>query len=184
MGKPLRFAENAIIITACALALSCATTRQKTDTYIFADPLPLTRPIDAWLRTIEIVSNNLPLTEEYALVSDSLAAIASRHEFLLSSARGDQPYIVDLIIHERSYTVDLATSHSVMAVLNMDSSTDASPRVARVVYTAVTPESIVSLYQVTEICEKMLASLRKAMIEEAEKAREKQKKDSGIVTPS
>lgn len=184
MGKPLRFAGNAIIIAACALILSCATTRQKTDVYIFADPVPLTQPIDAWLRTIEIVSNNLPLTEEYALVSDTLAAIASRHGFLLSSTRGDQPYIVDLIIHERSYTVDLATSHSIMAVLNMDSSADASTHVARVVYSAVTPESIVSLYQVTEICEKLLASLRKAVTEEAEKAREKQKKDSGIVTPS
>jgi hypothetical protein len=170
-------------VMACALMLSCATTRQKIDAYIFTDPVPLAQPIAAWLRTIEIVSNGLPLSEEYSLVRETLSAIASRHGLILSATRGDQTYIVDLVIHERSFTVDLATSYSVMAVLSVDSSAVSSARQARVVYSAATPESIVSLYQVTEICEEMFASLRKAVTEGAQKAEAKQKQNSTNVSP-
>ena len=164
--------------TVLASLLSCATVREKTESYILAEDRQLPQPIAEWLRTVEVVSNNLPLSDDYALIRDSLTAIASRHGFLLSSTQGSQPYIVDLVVHERSYSVDLETSSSVMAILNVFSSADGTPGAARVVYSAVTPNSVESLYEVTEIAEKIFVSLSKAIADEESKARSKAAADA------
>ncbi len=156
-----------------AALISCATVREKTESYILADEPPLTRPMDAWLRTLEIVSDNLPLSEDYALIRDSLAAIASRHGFLLSSMQASQPYVFDLVVHERSYAVDLESKSSVMAVLNVTSSSDGIHPKARVVYSAVTGDSIVSLYQVGEVAEKIFSSLAATLADGEAKAKSK-----------
>jgi hypothetical protein len=161
-----------------ASLFSCATVHEKTESYILAEDRRLAPPIDAWLRTVEIVSNNLPLSDDYALIRDSLAAIAFRHGFLLSPTQGRQPYVIDLVVHERSYAVDLEPSSSVMAVLNLSFLADDSRCAARVVYTAVTPDSVVSLYQVTEIAENIFASLSRALVDEEARATAKKGADA------
>ncbi len=161
------------ICAAVALVLaSCATMQEKTESYLFTDPGKLAPPVDGWLRTVEVVSNSLPLSEDYALISDSLTAIASKYGFQLSPRQGSQPYVVDLVMHERTSVVDLATRNSIMAVLTVGASSQGPSGLARVVYSAVTPDSIVSLYQVTEIAEKVFASLRAAVDERVEKSKE------------
>jgi hypothetical protein len=162
-----------------ASLLSCATVREKTEAYILAEDRRLTQPVDAWLRTVEIVSNGLPLSDDYALIRDSLTAIASRHGLRLSTTRGSQPYVVDLVIHERSYAVDLEPSSSLMAVLNVSASSDDEGNVARVVHSAIATGSEVSLYQVTQIAEKIFGSLSKALADEDAKASAKARTDSG-----
>jgi hypothetical protein len=154
------------------MLLSCATTQEKTESFLFAEPSQLSAPIDAWLRTVEIVSNNLPLSEDYALISDSLIATASKHGFQLSLTRGTQPYVVDLVMHEHSSVVDLATRNSVMAVLNVSQLEGSPAAVARVVHSVVMPDSIVSLYQVAEIGEKVFATLRASVEDRLQKARD------------
>jgi hypothetical protein len=151
---------------------SCATVQEKTESYLFADPAQLAPPIDAWLRTVEVVSNSLPLSEDYALIGDSLVATASKYGFQLSLTHGSQPYVVDLVMHERSSVVDLSTRNSIMAILNVSTTSEPAVGVARVVYSAVMPDSIVSLYQVTEIGEKVFASLRASVDENGRKAKE------------
>jgi hypothetical protein len=163
-----RLSVRLLCTAAIALCLlSCATTRMKTEAFLFSAPEQLDSQKDAWLRTVEIVSNSLPLSEDYALVRDSLAAIGSKYDFRLSSAQGQQPFIVDLAIHEHSYIVDVTTSNSVMAILNVYSSSDLSFCVARVVHSAVMADSVTSLYQVAEIAETVFASLQKEIAKKA-----------------
>ncbi len=164
-------ARLVLVGTALVSLFSCATVREKIESYILAEDRNLVRPFDGWLRTVEIVSNDLPLSDDYALIRDSLTAIASKYGFLLSPTQGSQLYVIDLVIHERSYAVDLESSRSVMAVLNVSTSSDASRSAARVVYSAVAPDSVVSLYQITEIAEKIFGSLSKALAENDLKAR-------------
>ena len=159
------------------LALSCATVREKTDTYVLSPQGPPVPPLQAWLRTVEVVSNNLPLSEDYGLIRDSLSAIASRHGVSLSSVQAGQPWVIDLVVHQHSYTVDLATSSDVMAVLNLNPAPGDAASAVRVVYSAVTPDSAVSLYQVTEIAEKVFGSLAASLDAEV-KARAKADADA------
>jgi hypothetical protein len=161
-----------LLAATTVLLLSCVTTREKTESYLFTEPGALSPRVAAWLRTVEVVSNSLPLTEDYALISDSLIAIASRYGFQLSTTRGDQPYVIDLVMHERTSVVDLATRSSIMAVLNVSTTTESPLGVARVVHSSVTTDSIVSLYQVTEIGEKVFASLRAAVEEKLQKSQD------------
>ena len=165
MKSSRRLACPSLLAAIVATLLSCATTQEKTESFLFADPGRLAPPIDAWLRTVEVVSNSLPMSEDYALISDTLVAIASKHGFQLSVTRAHQPYIVDLVVHERSSVVDLSTRNSVMAVMNVSTSSESPVGVARVVHSAVSSDSIVSLYQVTEVGEKVFASLRAAVDE-------------------
>jgi hypothetical protein len=169
-----RMLSVASIATAAVLLASCATPQRRTDPYVFTDPARLEQPFTAWLRTVEIVSNNIPLSRDYALVSDSLVATASRYGVLLSTARTGQPYAVDLVIHEHTYTLDLASVSSIMAILNV--SDDAGAAVARVVHSAVLPDSIVSLHLVAQIDETLFAALRKTVDQEARTARETAKR--------
>ncbi len=162
---------------ASLLILSCATVREKTETYLLGAAEPPSPPIEAWLRTVEIVSNSLPLSGDYALIRDSLTAIASRHGVRLSAAEAGQPWVVDLVVHAHTYTVDLVTSNDIMAVLNLNPVPDDANKAVRVVYAAVSPGSDVSLYQVTEIAEKVFGSLA-ARLEEETKARAKAEEDA------
>jgi len=154
--------------TLLVLLSSCATVREKTDAYLMAESPALTRPIAADLRSLEIVSNDLPLSDDYPLLRDSLTAIASRHGFALSTGT-DAPYAVDFVLHERSYVVDLATSSSIMAVMNVKPSGGDGSTAARVIYTAVVPDSVQSFYQVNAIAEKLFVALEKALDDRAAK---------------
>ena len=178
--KRLLRAAGAFVLGALAMTtLSCATTREKTESYLFGEPARLAAPIDAWLRTVEVVSNSLPLTEDYALISDSLVATASKHGFQLSVTRGSQPYVVDLVMHEHSSVVDLATRNSVLVVLNIGELNGSATPVARVVHSVVMPDSIVSLHQVAEIGEKVFASLRASVEDRLKKERDDAKAKPG-----
>ncbi|HEY9592855.1 MAG TPA: hypothetical protein VHE79_00160 [Spirochaetia bacterium] len=159
-------------MAAALLLVSCTTFREKTDPYIFGDAGRLDAPFDAWLRTIEVVSNNLPLSEDYGIIGDSLVAVASRYGVRLSRTQGSQPYVVDLVIHEHTYAVDVSTTNAVMAVLNVSESTAPDVSVARVVHSAVTPDSIVSLYEVARIDELLFSALRQQIGDSARAARE------------
>jgi hypothetical protein len=152
-----------IIVPFCLLLAACATVQQKTESYILTGSLRISLPINACLAGIDIVSNDLPLAGDYGLIADSLVAMASRHGIHLSPTRGDQPYSLDLSIHEHSSADDLATRYSVMAVLDVCSSADESHPMARVVHSAVMRESAVSLYRVAEISERLLTAMEKAM---------------------
>jgi len=155
-------------------ALCCATTRTTTEPFIFGDARQLASPIEMRLRTVEIISNDLPLAGDYPLVVDSLSAAAFRHGFLLSPLDRGQPYLMELAIHEHSYAADLVTRTSVMAVLKVIPAPSATASLveARVVYSSVGSESIVSLSYVYRIGEAMFASLRKEAAKLAAKARE------------
>jgi hypothetical protein len=166
-------AGAALTAATVIMTVSCATVQEKTESYLFDEhPGLLAAPLEAWLRTVEIVSNSIPLSEEYALIGDSLVATASKYGFVLSLTRGGQPYVVDLVMHERSSVVDLSTRNSVMAILNVTTSSEAPRGVARVVHSAVMPDSIMSLYRVTEIGEKVFASLRASVDERLQKEKE------------
>jgi hypothetical protein len=161
-----------LLAAIAATLLSCATVQEKTESYLFAEPELLAPPIDAWLRTVEVVSNSLPMSEDYALIGDSFIAIASKHGFQLSLTRAHQPYAVDLVLHERSSVIDLSTRNSVMAVMNVSTSSESPAGVARVVHSAVSSDSIVSLYLVIEVGEKVFGSLRAAVDERIQKAKD------------
>lgn len=173
----------ALMAMTVIITVACATVQEKTESFLFDGPRRLAAPFEGWLRTVEVVSNSIPLSEEYALISDSLVATASKFGFVLSVTRGDQPYVVDLVMHERSSVVDLSTRNSVMAVLNVSTSSEAPGGLARVVHSAVTPDSIVSLYQVTQIGEKVFASLRASMDERLQKEKEAGKKKPAAPVP-
>jgi hypothetical protein len=152
-----------IIIPLCILLAGCATVRQKTESCILAQSPRISLPVNACLANIDIVSDNLPLTEDYGLITDSLVAIAARHGIRLSPARGDQPYAMELSLHEHSSADDLNTRYSVMAVLDIGTSADASRPLVRIVHSAVMRESAVSLYRVAEISEQLFAAMEKAL---------------------
>jgi hypothetical protein len=162
--KAMRY-RALLLILPCLLSASCATVRQKTESYVLSKPLAMAPPIDACLAGIDIMSDNLPLTEDYALITDSLVALASRHGIRLSPTRGDQPYDLDLTIHEHSAANDLDTTYVVMAVLDIRPSSGESRPMVRVVHSAVMRESAVSLYQVAEICERLFTAMEKAVTE-------------------
>ena len=145
---------------------ACATVKERTDTYLAADASTLDRPIQAWLRNLEIVSDDIPLTSDYPMLRDSLTAVASRHGIAMANPAAGQGYAVDFVVHERSYVVDLVTSHSVMAVMNVGPNRDGSPSAARVVYAAVAPDSVQSFYQIMAIAEKVFGSLEKTLDDE------------------
>lgn len=171
-----------VLVAGIVLALmSCLSTREKMDAYVFEAPAVLT---SAWLRNVEIVADSLPLSEEYSLVSESLVAMASRQGLKLSTTCEDQPYVVDLVIHERSFAMDLSTSYSVMAMLNVASSADANKRVACVVYSATTPESILSLFRVGQVCQKILESLQKELSVRAKNSAEHDVSNAGAISTS
>jgi hypothetical protein len=165
MKTRLIYAHMAVLALALSLMSACVGSPGKTDAYIFADENPPTVPMEAWLRTLEIVSDNLPLSSEYPIVSDSLVAIAFKYSIQLSTVKADQPYIVDLTIHERSYTADLSSLNSVMAVLNLSPS-GCSDCAARVVYTESSTNSVVALYYVNMIGESVFATLSKAIADQ------------------
>ena len=156
-----------VLATVVLTALSCVTTRATTEPFIFGDARRLAFPLEVRLRAVELVSDDLPLASDYPLIIDSLSAAASRYGFLLSSLDRGQPYLMELAIHEHSYAADLVTRTSVMAVLKVmpSPSSPASAAEARVVYSAVGSESIVSLSYVYRIGEAMFASLRKEAAE-------------------
>jgi hypothetical protein len=159
------------IVPVCLLLAACATVQQRTETYLLGGSPRISLPIDACLAGIDVSSDNLPLTEDYGLIADSLVAAASRHGIRLSPTRGDQPYSMDLSIREHSSAEDLSTRYSVMAVLDLCSTADESLPVARVVHSAVMRESAVSLYRVAEISERLLAAMEKAMTDASRTAR-------------
>jgi hypothetical protein len=155
----------------CLAAASCATTRERTESFLFTDPARFQKPVDAWLQSIEVVSGGLPMTSDYAIIEDSLIAMASRYGFRLSVERTDQPYTVSLVVHEHSFTANLSMQYSAMAVLNVTEG--ASAKDARVVYSAVSKDSIASLYYLNEIGEKLFAGLHSKVDELlAERAKE------------
>jgi hypothetical protein len=159
------------IVTLCLLLAGCATVKQKTEACILSASPGITLPIEACLAGIDIASDNLPLTEDYGLISDSLVAAASRHGIRLSPTRGDQPYVMDLSIHEHSSTVGLDTRYSVLAVLDISSAADESRPVARVIHSAVMRESAVSLYRVAEMSELLFAAMERALTDASRTAR-------------
>ncbi len=181
MKKHRRFAGSALLALTITTMFGCATMQEKTESYFFVDPGKLAAPIDGWLRTVEVVSNNLPLSEDYALISDSLIAIASKYGFTLSLVRTNQPYVMDLVLHEHSSVVDISTRNSIMGVLNVSTLAENPVGVARVVHSAIMSDSIVSLYQVAEIGEKVFASLRASVDDRMEKAREAAAKAKPVV---
>jgi hypothetical protein len=158
-----RLVPVAFLVLAALGLLSCATTRRRTEPYILADPAGLAAPFDAWLRTVEIVSNNLPLTQDYALVGDSLVATASRYGMRLSATRNGQPYIVDVVMHEHTYSVDISSRSSVMAILTVSGAAGTEAPVVRVVHSFVTTDSIASFSLVAEIDETLFSALRAAI---------------------
>jgi len=162
------------LATLVLTTLSCVTTQVMTEPFIFGDARRLAFPIEARLRAVELISNDLPLAGDYPLVVDSLSAAAARHGFLLSPLDRGQPYLMELAIHEHSYAADLVTRTSVMAVLKVmpSPSAPASVAEARVVYSAVGNESIVSLSYVYRIGVAMFASLRKEVAERGAQERE------------
>ncbi len=164
LSRFFRLLSTAIAVVT---ALACTTTRTITEPFIFGDPRQLAFPLEVRLRTVELVSNELPLVDDYPLIVDSLSAAASRYGFVLSASDRGQPYLMELAIHEHSYAADLVTRTSVMAVLKVTPAPSAPAALAeaRVVYSSVGSESIVSLSYVYRIGEAMFASLRREAAE-------------------
>jgi len=151
------------LIPLCLLLAACATLRQKTESFILSEPPRISLPVDACLAGIDIASDNLPLTEDYGLITDALVATASRHGFRLSPTAAGQPYVMRLSVHEHSSSEDLDTRYAVMAVLDIAAAAAEAAPLARVVHVAVMRESAVSLYRVARIGELLFAAMEKAV---------------------
>lgn len=158
--KLMTIARWTAVAVGCILCVSCATTRSRTDSFFFSNPLLFQKPMYALLQRVQVVSDGLPLSGDYAIIDQSIGAIASRYGFVLSTMRSGQHYDVRFTIHEHSFTANLTTRYSVLAVLNVVSAAAPHATEARVVYTATSPVSIKSLYYLYGIGVDMFSHLR------------------------
>ena len=157
---------------ACLLLLSCATAQESSDSFLFVKATSLDHPVDAWLHSLQIVSDQLPLSSEYPLIEEAYAAVASRYGFKLSTQHTGQPYIIDISIQGRSFTTDLSTREAVLGVLDLKNSQSGSE--ARVIYSATSQHTVQSLHYVYRMGETLFASLRKTIGTDAKRERENQ----------